>query len=158
MYRVIVRVRQQFADRTGLSSAIAQIVVDGALFDAERMSDFGDGELLLSQAPRTGRCGLGRARLAPGVNAAFFSQANAGGLRSLVWCNSISAMPKSRLAIICPTGPLRSICCVTAITRTPRLHQSASTLTPSLRLRARRSSFQITTVVISPAKIAAWNF
>ena len=77
MYRVIVRVRQQFADRTGLSSAIAQIVVDGALFDAERMSDFGDGELLLSQGLRMGRCGLGRARLAPGVNAAFFSQGNA---------------------------------------------------------------------------------
>ena len=37
----------------------------------------------------------------------------------------------------------------------PRWHQSASTLTPSLRLRARRSSFQMTTVVISPAKMAA---
>jgi hypothetical protein len=49
---------------------------------------------------------------------------------------------------------LAQVCCVIAITRTPRWHQSASTLTPSLRLRARRSSLHTTTVSILPAKMA----
>ena len=61
--RVSVVVRQQFADRTGLSSAIAQIVVDGALFDAERMSGFGDGEFCFLKA----RARAGAALVVPGL-------------------------------------------------------------------------------------------
>ena len=50
---------------------------------------------------------------------------------------------------------LKSICCVIEIISTSRLHQSAKMLIPSLRLRARRLSFQTTTVSISPLKMAA---
>jgi hypothetical protein len=51
---------------------LPQIVIDGALFDAEGLGDFQDRQTLLSQDLRPRGRGFGCALLAPGVDAAFF--------------------------------------------------------------------------------------
>src|SRR5438067_4672822 len=65
------------------SSAIAQVMIDGALFYAERLSDFEHSQALLFQGPRARRRGFGRARPASDVDAPFSGQGNAGGLTLL---------------------------------------------------------------------------
>jgi len=73
------------------------------------------------------------------------------------YSHSISASPKRTLATIRPTGPLRSICWVTATTRTLCRHHAVRRVMPSCCRRASRSSFHTTTVVMVSAPIARWR-
>lgn len=60
--------------------AFAQVVVNGAVFGAERLSNLGNGKAAISQGPRARRCCLRGAFLASGVNALFFRGGDADGL------------------------------------------------------------------------------
>jgi len=62
---------------------MAQVVVDGALFHAERLGDLTDGQPLRPQGLRARRRGLGRAWSPSGVQAALPGQGDAGGLALL---------------------------------------------------------------------------